>query len=281
MIMDFRQGMGTAVITGASSGIGAIYADRMAARGYDVVLVARNERRLGEVANRVGMAHGRSVTAVIADLNNQADLHLLEARIRTEKSITMLVNCAGFGAVSSLVDSDVDHMEDMILLNIRALTRLTHAVAPAFVARGTGTIINIASILAIQPAILNSVYGATKAYVLAFTQALHHELSARGVRIHIVLPGPTVTDFWRVAGMAHTSLPDDWMMTAEDVVDASLDGLDRGEIVTLPSLQDPADWCSFDADRHIFFQKLLHSTPAPRYRSSRSSTGAARAITDA
>jgi uncharacterized protein len=178
----------------------------------------------------------------------------------------MLVNCAGFGAASSLVDSDVDQMEDIISLNIRALTRLTHAVAPAFVARGVGTIINIASILAIQPAILNSVYGATKAYVLSFTQALHHELSAKGVRIHIVLPGPTLTDFWRVAGMAHTSLPEDWMMTPEDVVDASLDGLDRGEIVTIPSLQDPADWCSFDAERNLFFQKLLHSTPAPRYR---------------
>ena len=266
--MSYCQGMGTAVITGASSGIGAIYADRMAGRGYDVVLVARNERRLGDVADRVGDAHGRSVKVVIADLNNPVALHHLETTIRTDKSVTMLVNCAGFGAASSLVDSDVDQMEEMILLNIRALTRLTHAVAPAFVARGTGTIINIASILAIQPAILNSVYGATKAYVLAFTQALHHELSAKGVRIHIVLPGPTVTDFWRVAGIAHTSLPEDWMMTPEDVVDASLDGLDRGEIVTIPSLQDPADWCSFDAERHIFFQKLLHSTPAPRYRSS-------------
>lgn len=153
---------GTALVTGASSGIGAIYADRLAKRGYDLILVARNEERLNAVASKLRAATGRVVTILTADLGDKASLTKVEAVLRNDSSITMLVNNAGFGSVASILQADVDQMEDMIELNITALTRLTYAVAPAFVARGAGTIINIASVVGIAVEALNGVYSASK-----------------------------------------------------------------------------------------------------------------------
>ena len=191
---------GIAVVTGASAGIGAIYADRLARRGYDLILVARNQARLDEVANRIAGATGRVVKVVAADLNNKADLKRVETILATDPGITMLVNNAGVGALEPLLQSNVDAMEEMIDLNVTALTRLTYAAAPAFVARGGGTIINISSVVAIAPEVLNGVYGATKAFVLALSQSLYKELADKNVRIQAVLPGATATNFWDVAG---------------------------------------------------------------------------------
>ena len=158
---------GTALITGASTGIGAIYADRLARRGYDLILVARSADKLAALADRLAAGTGRRVKAVAADLNNTQDLAKVEAILREDASLTLLVNNAGVGSVAKLLDADVDEMEAMISLNVTALTRLTYAVAPQFVARGQGTLINIASVVGISPETLNGVYGATKAYVLA------------------------------------------------------------------------------------------------------------------
>src|SRR3712207_2022586 len=168
---------GIAVVTGASSGIGAIYADRLARRGYDLILVARSQKKLGEVAERVSRATGRSVGTMPADLNHKPDLKRVETLLSSDAGITMLVNNAGVGAVAPLLESDVDEMEAMIELNVTALTRLTYAVVPGFVARGGGTIINISSAVAIAPEILNGVYGGTKAFVLALNLSLHKELA--------------------------------------------------------------------------------------------------------
>ena len=159
--MATSQNKGTALITGASGGIGAIYADRLARRGYDLVLVARNGKRLEEVAQRIRSATRRSVEVLVADLGNKADLARVEANLRADGRITMLVNNAGFGAATPLSDSDVNKMQEMIELNVVALTRLTYAVVPGFVARSNGSIINIASIVAVAPDMLNGVYGAT------------------------------------------------------------------------------------------------------------------------
>ncbi|MGH7086296.1 MAG: SDR family NAD(P)-dependent oxidoreductase, partial [Acetobacteraceae bacterium] len=139
----------TALVTGASSGVGAIYANRLARRGYDLILVARNHGRLEELAKRIRGETGRAARAVGADLNDRADLGRIETLLRTDASITTLVNNAGVGAMGPLLASDVDKMDEMIALNVTALTRLTYAVAPGFVARGAGTIINIASAVAI------------------------------------------------------------------------------------------------------------------------------------
>src|SRR6201986_4126766 len=139
---------GTALVTGASSGIGAVYADRLAKRGYDLILVARNQQRLNAVADRLRGETGRQITVLPADLNEKAGLAKVEAVLRDDPSITMLVNNAGVGSVASILQADVDKMEAMIDLNVTALTRLTYAVAPVFVARGTGAITNISSAVA-------------------------------------------------------------------------------------------------------------------------------------
>ncbi len=257
---------GTALITGASSGIGALYADRLARRGYDLVLVARNQARLSATAKRVGEATGRKVDTVTADLNNPSDLRRVEALLRSDPGIVMLVNNAGVGATAPLLDADVDAMEDMIALNVTALTRLTYAAVPAFMARGSGTVINIASVVAIAPEILNGVYGATKAFVLALSQSLHKELGDRGLRVQAVLPGATATNFWNAAGSSVESLPGEIVMRTEDLVDAAFVGFDRGELVTMPPLENLADWNAYEAARQAMIPNLSRDVPATRYR---------------
>ena len=259
------QHLGTALVTGASSGIGAVYADRLARRGYDLIMVARNRDRLNRLAKQLTDATGRSVQVFPADLNNKVELARVEDLLRKDQSITTLVNNAGFGATAPLLDSDIDTMDDMISLNVNALTRLTHAAAPGFVARGGGTIINIASVVAITPELLNGVYGGTKAFVLAFTQSLHHELANKGVRVQAVLPGATATEFWGVAGVPIEHLPTQIVMSSEDMVDASLAGLDQGELVTIPALPNAADWSAFEGARQQLAPNLSLAQPAARY----------------
>jgi short-subunit dehydrogenase len=257
--------LGTALITGASSGIGAIYADRLARRGYDLMLVARNRERLDALATRLAGETGRTVDVVAADLNDKADLARVESLLRTDARITLLVNNAGVGATGPLVASDVEKMSDMIALNVAALTRLTYAVVPGFVARGGGTIINIASIVAVAPEVLNGVYGGTKAFVLALTRSLHHELADKHVRVQAVLPGATATDFWELAGTPMAHLPKQIVMPVDDMVDAALAGLDQGELFTIPSLPEAADWEAYEAARQKLLPNLSRQTPAIRY----------------
>jgi short-subunit dehydrogenase len=262
--MNSTTNKGTAVITGASAGIGAVYADRLARRGYDLILVARSGDRLQQLASRLKAQTGRSVGVIVADLNDKTDLAAVEAELRKDASITMLVNNAGVGAQAPLLDADVDAMDAMIGLNVLALTRLTYAAVPGFVARGGGTVINISSIVSVAPELLNGVYGGSKAYVLALTQSLHHELGAKGLRVQAVLPGATATDFWHIIGGVG-NLPQHWVMTAEDMVDAALAGLDQGELVTIPALPDAADWDAFEQARRTLTPNLSHVQPAARY----------------
>ncbi|MCC6070334.1 SDR family NAD(P)-dependent oxidoreductase [Massilia sp. GCM10020059] len=257
--------LGTALITGASTGIGALYAERLAARGYDLILVARNEDRLQDLAGRLEQHSGRKVRTVRADLTVDDELRQVETLLRTDSSITMLVNNAGVGATGPLLESDIGKMDDMIALNVTALTRLTYAAAPGFAARGHGTFINIASIVAIAPELLNGVYGATKAYVLALSQSLKHELGERGVRVQVVLPGATATEFWSAAGLPVEHLPQEIVMRADAMVDAALAGLDLGEFATLPGLEDGAKYQAFESARTAMHGELSGSAPASRY----------------
>jgi short-subunit dehydrogenase len=263
--MTKTQAKGTVLITGASSGIGALYADRFARRGHDLILVARNAERLANQARRITTATGRKVETITADLTSSSDLKRIEDRLRTDTQISMLVNNAGIGAADPLVASDIDKMEQMIRLNVTALTRLTYAAAPAFVARGNGTIINIASAVAVAPELLNGVYGGTKAFVLALTQSLLHELADKGVRVQAVLPGATATEFWDVAGKPVHQLPTEIVMSADDLVDAALAGLDLGETITIPSLPNQAEWDRYEAQRRAMTPKLSSAIAAPRY----------------
>ncbi|MER7818882.1 SDR family oxidoreductase [Streptomyces sp. NPDC096153] len=257
--------LGTALITGASSGIGAVYADRMARRGHDLILVARNRERLEAVAERITRETGRSVQVLTADLGRAEDLRRVERVLRENEDISVLVNNAGFGAVAPLVDSDADSMESMIALNVTALTRLTYAFAPAAASRGGGTVINIGSIVAVVPELLNGVYGASKAFVLALSQSLHHELGEKGLKVQVVLPGATATDFWEIAGNPVENLPKEWVMDADDMVDAALTGLDDGELVTIPGLPDVALWDAYQSARQTLSGNLSSSRPAERY----------------
>jgi short-subunit dehydrogenase len=264
--MSNSTSKGTALVTGASRGIGAVYADRLAKRGYDLILVARSETPLKALTARLAGASGRHITPIVADLNNKIDLAKVETKLREDLSITMLVNNAGTASVAPLLNADVEKMEEIIALNSIALTRLTYAAAPAFVKRGTGTIINIASVVGISPETLNGVYGATKAYVLAFSHSLQHELADKGIRVQAVLPGATATDMWEIAGMSWQKLPPSIVMSVEEMVDAALVGLDQGELVTIPSLHDGDEWTRFEAARRAISQRFGNSVPASRYK---------------
>ena len=257
---------GTALITGASTGIGAVYADRLARRGYDLILVARTEQRLRAVADKVMAETGRSAQTVIADLGKKDGLLRVEAILRDDPAITMLVNNAGFASVQPLLNENVDRMEEMITLNVTALTRLAYAAAPGFVSRGHGTIVNISSIAGIGVEALNGVYGASKAYVLALSQSLQHELTGKGVRVQVVLPGATATEIWENAGVALSSLPENIVMSTGEMVDAALTGLDQGETVTIPSLQDGTLWANYEALRQSLRGQLSSNRAAPRYQ---------------
>ena len=255
---------GTALITGASSGIGAVYADRLAKRGYDLILVARNEQRLSAVADRLRSEASRQITVLPADLNDKTSLAKVEAVLRDDPNITMLVNNAGVGSVASVLQADVDTMEAMIYLNVTALTRLTYAAAPAFVARGAGTIINIASVVGIAVEALNGVYSASKSYVLSFGHSLQKDLADKGVRVQSVLPGATATEFWDIAGYPPQKTAE-ITMSAEDCVDAALAGLEAGELVTIPGLHEGELWTRWEAGRREISPKFRNAKPAPRY----------------
>ena len=264
--MSTQQYRGRALITGASSGIGAVYADRLARRGYDLVLVARDARKLGAVANAIAQETGRRVEPIIADLASKQDLLKVEERLRADSSITALVNNAGFGATSALLDSDVDLLDTMIQVNVTALMRLARAAAPGFVTRGAGAIINIASSVALTPELLSGTYSGTKAFVVNFTQSLNNEVAAKGVRVQAVLPGATRTDFWDRAGLPVTNLPSQIVMSVDELVDAALAGLDQGELITIPSLPDANDWERFDAARQALGPNLSRQHAAARYK---------------
>ncbi|MDR5755017.1 MULTISPECIES: SDR family oxidoreductase [unclassified Caballeronia] len=260
---------GTALVTGASTGIGAVYAERLAERGYDLILVARSRDRLLSLAERIANETGRSVEIIDADLNDPTSRATVEAKLTEDASITLLVNNAGVGTHTPLLDSDVDAMTRMIDLNVTALTRLTYAAVPGFVSRGKGAIINISSVVGIAPERLNGVYGGTKAFVLAFSQSLHHELASKGVKVQAVLPGATATDFWETGGLPLENLDPAIVMSAGDMVDAALSGFDRNELVTIPALHDGAKWDAFEAARAAMFSELSTSTPALRYTANK------------
>ena len=265
---------GTALITGASSGIGAVYADRLAHRGYDLVLVARRGDKLRALADELSRTTGRRIEPVEADLDDEAGLARVEDLLRRRADIRVLVNNAGVAATTPLLESEFAGVQGILSLNVNALTRLTYAAVPRLVAQGGGTLINIASIVGVAPEMLNGVYGASKAYVIALTQSLQHELGDKGLRVQAVLPGATATALWDVAGGVD-KLPPQIVMTAEDMVDAALAGLDLGEIITIPSLPDVADWTAYEDARRKLAPNLSHAKPAARYATARNATATA------
>jgi uncharacterized protein len=263
---EMSASKGTALVTGASTGIGATYADRLARRGYDLILVARDQTRLNALAEQLKAETKVSVEVLKADLTDKADLAKVEQRLASDPSITLLVNNAGAAASGAFADQDADRHQALIDLNVSALTRLTAAVAPAFAARGKGDIINVASVLALTHEVGMPVYNATKAYVLMLTRALQNELGPKGVYLQAVLPAATRTEIWERAGTHLSALPEGTVMDVGVLVDAAMVGFDRRELITIPTLKDEGQWDAFDAARVALLPNFGSDQPAARYR---------------
>jgi short-subunit dehydrogenase len=262
--MNKGSGQGTALITGASSGIGAVYADRLAHRGYDLILAGRDPARLEALAAKV-RGIGQKATTVAGDLSSKPDVKAIEQRLLTDTSINLFLNNAGQAAVTPLIESDADKLEQMIEVNVVAFTRLAAAAAKAFVQRGRGTIINMSSAVALAPEMLNGAYNASKAYVLNFTQSMQNELAGKAVQVQAVLPGAVGTELWERGGLPVEHLPKEIVMPVDAAVDAALVGLERGELVTILSLPDLENWDAFLAARKALRPHLSRAQPAARY----------------
>jgi short-subunit dehydrogenase len=254
-----------AVVTGASSGIGAVYADRLAARGYDLVLVARRADRLEALSAKISTAHGVKVDSIVADLTKDADLARVEKVLATDPAVRVLINNAGLARLRSIAEASPEDTSSQIALNITALTRLTQAAVPAFVSRKEGVIVNIASVLSIHSMPVSSVYSGTKAFVLQYTRGLQQELAETGVKVQLVLPASTATEIWDESGIPLSALRKESVMTTENMVDAALAGFDQGETITWPSVADASLWDNYDVARSALFAATQVGTPAPRY----------------
>lgn len=252
------------LITGASTGIGATYAQRFAQRGHDLVLVARDQGRLDALAQRLRQAHQVSVDVLPADLTQAADLAAVEARLRDDARIGILINNAGIAQSGGIGQQTADSIERLVALNTTAPTRLAAAVAPRLAQAGAGAIVNLGSVVGLAPEFGMSVYGATKAYMLFLSQGLNVELGAKGVYVQAVLPAGTRTEIWERAGIDINSLPE--LMDVEELVDAALVGFDRRELVTIPPLRAAERWTALDGARQALLGDLHQAYAAERYR---------------
>jgi short-subunit dehydrogenase len=257
---------GTALVTGASTGIGAIYADRLARRGHDLILVARDVSRLETLAERLRLETGVRADVLPADLADRAQLAMVEERIAADGALTLLVNNAGISLEGTLIDTPVATIEQLIAINVTAPTLLAAAAVRAFAGRGSGGIINLASVLALAPEMFDGTYSATKAFVLNLSQGLAKEVASKGVRVQAVLPGATRTEIWARSGKDVDAFPPEWVMEAGDLVDAALLGFDRGETVTIPPLADEGQWQALQEARLAMAPNLSRRDVAQRYR---------------
>jgi short-subunit dehydrogenase len=257
---------GFAIVTGASSGIGEVYAERLAERGYDLILVARRLDRLEALGRKITERTGRKVETLQADLTLRSDLAKVEERLASDASITLLVNNAGISLEGSLLENGSPAIEKILAINTVAPTILTAVAAKAFVARNNGGIINIASVLAFVPEMFDGIYSGTKAHLLNVTLSLAEKLKGTGVHAQAVLPGATRSEIWENSGKDVDALLPGMVMETADLVDAALLGYDRGEVVTIPPLPDEAQFEAYNAARLAMGPNLSRKEVAPRYR---------------
>lgn len=256
-----------AVITGASSGIGAVYADRFAKRGYDLVLVARRADRLKSLAESISSKHGVAVEPLVADLATDEGQTRVAQLLASNPAIGALVNNAGTAKLAPMIGSPLEDSLTQIALNITALTRLTHAALPGMKARNEGLIINIASVLSLHSLPISSVYSGTKAFVLNFSRGLQQELGDSAVKVQVVLPAATATELWDLSGVPLAALNPDTVMQTDVMVDAALFALDKGESITLPSVADAGLIEQFETARAALFASTNTGKVAPRLAS--------------
>lgn len=247
-----------------------MYAERLAARGYDLVLVARRQDRLQHIAGELQQQFPVSARALAADLTTTEGVSAVTRLLSDDPSISLIINNAGFSALKPLTQTPDATIESMIALNITALTALSKAALAAFKGRNAGTIVNIGSGAGFSPYPGIPVYGSTKAYVFLFTQSLQHEAEGTSVRVQLVLPGAVISEGWEVAGGADLEpLPEAIVMTTEDCVDAALAGLEQGETITAPSLHDTSLLSDYIALSGRLLQAMFDGKPAERYKLAR------------
>jgi len=255
-----------ALITGASAGIGKSYAQKLARRGYDLILVARDGERLRQLAAQLAK-EGAAAEVIVADLTQSGDVNRIEQILEKDPAITFFPNNAGIATVSPLLQTPVEVIEKLIALNVTAATRLALAAGRAFVGRKRGTIVNMASIVAYNPERFNGVYSGSKSFMLALSHAMTRELTENGVVIQTVLPGATRTEIWERAGTdVDSRLPAERIMEVDEMVDAALRGLELGERITIPSLPDAQQLADVEAARLKLGPNLSWAHPAERYR---------------
>jgi short-subunit dehydrogenase len=254
------------LITGASAGIGKSYARQLAGRGYDLVLVARDTARLEALAIELG-AGGADAEVLAADLTRSDDVAGVERRLESDACISFFLNNAGIATVHPVLETPLAVIENLISLNVTAATRLALAAGRAFVARGRGTIVNMASAVSVNPERFNGVYGGTKSFLMALTLAMNKDMAGKGVRSQVVLPGATLTEIWERAGKDPATLNPAVVMETDELVAAALAGLDQGELVTIPSLEDAQILADYEAARAKLFPHLSRNHAAARYKS--------------
>jgi hypothetical protein len=258
---------GTALVTGTTSGIGAAYAERLAREGFDLILVSRRDEKLQAQAQRLQREAGIRVATLCADLSQPGDLRAVEQRILDEPELTLLVNNAGRGDITPFTEMSRELVGNMIALNVTALTALTHAALPGMLARGAGTIINVASGLSFAVMAPFTVYGATKAYVAHFTELLHAEVGSKGIRLQALVPGLTRTNLGNAEEKGFfEQFPAEMVMMPADLVDASLASLEMGELFCFPRLEDPRQWDEVSRAMRAIGTTPMSSKPAARYR---------------
>jgi uncharacterized protein len=254
------------LVTGSSTGIGAVYADRFARRGHDLVLVARDAARLAALAERLQRETGVTVDVLPADLTDVKDLERVEQRLREDARIGVLVNNAGTTIPSGFLNQGSKDLSRLIALNVTAVTRLANAAASRFAKAGEGVIINLGSVVGLAPEMGSTAYGATKAFVLFLSQGLSVELAPKGVYVQAVLPAATRTDIWKYAGKDINAIAG--VMEVEELVDAALVGFDRREPITIPPLHDITQWSDFEVTRKAMLPNFAQAQAAARYRSA-------------
>lgn len=256
--------MSIALVTGASSGIGAVYARRLAARGHDLVLVARATDRMNALAAELRRTHGVTIDVLTADLTDDAQLATVINRLRGDPPVDILVNNAGAAVPGGFLAAEAERLDQLLRLNVRAPTLLAQAVVGGMVARGHGAIINVGSVLGLLPEYSPGIYSATKAYVQVLSQSLATEVSGKNIQVQAVLPAATRTEIYDRAGGDINAVRN--VMEVEALVDAALVGFDRKELVTIPAVPDEATWTAFEQARLTLAGGFSNAEPGARYR---------------
>ncbi len=254
-----------ALITGASSGIGLSFAHHLARTGHDLVIVARREDRLRDLAEQLSAEHGIDIEVIVADLADPDDLDVVEERLEAGEPVALFVNNAGFAAMGKVGEGDRDDMTDMLLLNVVAFSRLADAAMAGMKRTGQGTIINVGSGTLFTKLPGYAGYGATKAYVAYYTRVMQVEAKDSNIHVQLLIPGVTATDFHHVAGKSVDDFPPERVMEPDDLVVASLRGLELGEPVCIPSLPDVADWEALEAAEAKIAPNASRDRVAERY----------------